>query len=130
MRRQGPDGQEFPGDAFVFGNGVGERVASIRRPWEKLLEAAGITGLHFHDLRREFACRLRESGAPDHVVAAWLGHANMSTTSTYLKTNRVGLQLYLKRLEQHQRICKGFAKSDESGTEQAPDADVEMTLTC
>lgn len=123
MRRQGPDGQEFPGSAFVFGNAVGERVASVRRPWDKLCAAVGIEGLHFHDLRREFACRLRESGAPDHIVAAWLGHANISTTSTYLKTNRVGLQAYLKKLEQHQRICKEFVNQPPTEAAEGSDPD-------
>ena len=91
MRRQGPDGSAFPPSAFVFGNATGRRVASSRRSWERLRAAVGLHDLHIHDLRREFACRLRESGAPDHEVADWLGHANIGTTSTYLKTDRVSL---------------------------------------
>ena len=47
-----------------------------------------ISELHFHDLRRELASTLRESGAPDHIVADVLGHANISTTSRYLKASR------------------------------------------
>lgn len=62
--------------------------------------------LHAPDLRREFASRLRQSGAPDHVVGAWLGHAHISTTSAYLKTNRTGLQAYLRRFERHRTDCK------------------------
>jgi integrase len=46
----------------------------------------------FHDLRREFASRLLESGASDHEVRDWLGHANITTTSRYLSTTRVRLQ--------------------------------------
>jgi hypothetical protein len=54
---------------------------------------------------------LRESGAPDHIVADWLGHANITTTSTYLKTNRVSLQQYLKRFEAHRKNYKPIVKS-------------------
>jgi integrase len=106
MRRHAPDGREFPLTASVFGNAIGEPVTSHRRPWEDLCAAVKIEDLHIHDLRREFSCRLRESGAPDHIVAEWLGHANITTTSTYLKANRVSLQQYLKRFEQHRKICK------------------------
>jgi integrase len=70
-----------------------------------------IEGLHIHDLRREFACRLRESGAPDHEVAAWLGHANISTTSTYLKTNRLTLQKAAKRFERQRKLCKAVVNT-------------------
>ena len=70
-----------------------------------------LTDLHVHDLRREFACRLRESGAPDHEVAAWLGHANISTTSIYLKTNRVTLQKAAKRFDRQRKLCKAIVKS-------------------
>ena len=99
MRKHAPDGSEHRLDAFVFGNEVGEPVRDLRKGWAACCSAAGITGLSFHDLRREAASQLRESGAPDHVVAAWLGHANISTTSRYLKTSRSGLQQYLKRFE-------------------------------
>ena len=68
MRRHAPDGFEFSSSAFVFGDAVGEHVQSAREPWEKLCTAVAIADLHVHDLRREFACRLRESGAPDHEV--------------------------------------------------------------
>jgi integrase len=111
MRQQGPDGVDFPPGAYVFGNAVGERVKDARRPWERLRQAVGLADLHLHDLRREFACRLRESGAPDHEVAAWLGHANISTTSTYLRTNRTSMQHALKRFEQARPLCKAVVNT-------------------
>lgn len=86
-----------PADAYVFGNAVGVPIQSFRAASENtILRAHGheprrVRGkltaesrsvlrridLHAHDLRREFASRLRESGAPDHVVGAWLGQANI-----------------------------------------------------
>lgn len=121
MRKHAPDGTEHGPDAYVFGNETGERVTDLRDPWERCCSAAKITGLSFHDLRREAASRLRESGAPDHVVAAWLGHANISTTSRYVKTSRSGLQRYLKRFEQHRADrCTTVAQIPSKDTPTAP----------
>lgn len=98
MRRHGPDGVAHGGDRFVFGNEVGERVKywRVNTAWHATCAAAGIDGLHFHDLRRELASSLSESGAPLFAVSAMLGHADISTTSRYLKTTRVGLQHYMQ----------------------------------
>ena len=42
--------------------------------------------LHFHDLRREAGSRWLDGGVPLQVIRDWLGHANISQTSTYLRT--------------------------------------------
>ena len=89
----------LPVSARVFGNEVGEPIESIREPWERTCAAAGISGLHFHDLRREFACRLLESSADLHDVRDFLGHANITTTSTYLRSTPVRLARALDRLD-------------------------------
>jgi hypothetical protein len=46
---------------------------------------AKITGLHFHDLRREAGSRWLEGGVQLHTVRDWLGHSTIEQTSTYLK---------------------------------------------
>ena len=58
MRRTDPDGRMFPEDAYVFGNEIGEPIRSIKTAWRSSCRRAGITGLRFHDLRREFASRV------------------------------------------------------------------------
>jgi integrase len=103
MRRLAPDGREHPVDAYVFGNEVGERVGRVVTAWKAACRRAKITDLHFHDLRREFASRLLESGASDHEVRDWLGHANITTTSRYLSTTRVRLQRARAKFETHDR---------------------------
>jgi integrase len=81
-------------------------------------EAAEITGLHVHDLRREFASRLRETpGISDHHVRDWLGHADMATTSRYLATTRVGLQQARRVFVQHRA---GFARGSHNLVAEAP----------
>lgn len=99
MRQHDPAGEIFGPQAYVFGNSVGERVRSIRKGWDLARKRAGIQDLHFHDLRREFASRLMESGAADHDVRDWLGHANITTTSRYLSSSTFRRQAVLKRFE-------------------------------
>ena len=59
--------------------------------------------LHFHDLRREFACRLLESRAELHDVRDFLGHANITTTSRYLRSTTLRLERALTLLERHEQ---------------------------
>ncbi len=99
MRQHGPDGADLPPSAYVFGNEVGEQVGTSHTAWMATCRRAGITGLRFHDLRREFACRLLESGAESHDVRDFLGHANITTTSRYLASTPVRLARALARME-------------------------------
>lgn len=99
MRRHAPDGSEHPLTAYVFGDECGEQVASSKTAWNATCRRAQIVGLRFHDLRREFACRLLESGAEQHDVRDFLGHANITTTSRYLASTPVRLEQALARME-------------------------------
>jgi site-specific recombinase XerD len=56
-------------------------------------------GLHLHDIRREFACQLLESGAALHDVKTFLGHADIGTTSRYLQSAPMRLEQALSRME-------------------------------
>jgi integrase len=99
MARHDPFGHAFGPDAYVFGNELGERIASVKTAWRSACENAGIVNLRFHDLRREFACRLLESRAELHDVRDFLGHANITTTSRYLKSTPLRLERALSLLE-------------------------------
>lgn len=142
MRRHAPDGREHPADAYVFGDEAGAYFSydRLRRLWEDaVLRAHGHTpvrmrgkltpesrapyqaiGLHLHDLRREFASRLLEASADLHDVQLFLGHANITTTSTYLRSTPVRLKRALDKLE-----AAGFGhysdKQPETGTSTVPD---------
>jgi integrase len=83
----------------VFGNDVGERITWISWEWRRACAKAGLVDLHFHDLRREFACRLLESRAELHDVRDFLGHANITTTSRYLRSTPLRLERALSPLE-------------------------------
>lgn len=95
----------------MFGDELGRRQKSIKRAWAvSVLKAHGhkpmwirkksksrsaklspesrallkTINLHFHDLHREAASRWLELGASLGQIQRWLGHHNISQTSTYL----------------------------------------------
>ena len=110
MRQHGPE-------AFVFGNKVGEKINSVKTAWAGTCRRAGISGLQIRDVRREFASRLRESGASDHDVRDFLGHANITTTSRYLASTPVRLEQALANLEAGNRRTVVAQKTDSADHE-------------
>ncbi len=71
MVRHGPDGKEHSPAAYVFGDSIGGRIGDPKKAWVKARTAAGITDLHFHNLRHEAGSRLLEAGWPlNHVQRA------------------------------------------------------------
>jgi integrase len=112
-----PSGNRRPADHHVFGDAVGQPIASAKKAWESAvlranghaiwtdnggLAAASRTALreidlHFHDLRHEAGSRMLESGWPLHHVQRMLGHSDVKQTATYLNAERVGLHDSMKR---------------------------------
>lgn len=56
---------------------------AISGAWKPALERAGITGLHFHDLRHEAASRLFEKGLNVMEVASITGHKTLQMLKRY-----------------------------------------------
>jgi integrase len=120
MRRHDRDGREYPASAFVFGDASGAQIKSVKTAWQNArLKAHGYEvkreknarltpecrrqlaeiNLHFHDLRREAGSRLLDAGMPLGAIQAFLDHANISTTSRYLKVTQHGLHVAMKQYE-------------------------------
>ncbi|MCP4283842.1 MAG: site-specific integrase [Gammaproteobacteria bacterium] len=59
------------------------RPYRINKVWSNALSRAGITNLHFHDLRHEAISRLVERGLSDQEVAAISGHRSMQMLKRY-----------------------------------------------
>ena len=97
MVRMAPDDKEHSPAGYVFGDAIGGKVADPKKAWAATLRRAGITDLHFHDLRHEAGSRLLEAGWPLHHVQEMLGHADLQQTSTYLNVTRAGLQDSMRR---------------------------------
>jgi integrase len=133
LRRHDPDGEEFGPDAYVFGNEVGERLKKCQKAWSTLrLRAIGHgphwgpngrflccreqiakMNLHIHDLRREAGSRLLERGADLHTVQLFLDHANISTSSCYLKPSKLALHTTIQRIDAQRRESGEAPKWEE-----------------
>ena len=108
------EGEDLPQEAFVFGDEIGQSVSSVKTAWRTACEEAPIMDLHFHDLRREFACRLLESRAELHDVRDFLGHANITTTSRYLRSTTLRLERALTLLEEHEQRLASAPRGAEA----------------
>ena len=129
MRQDAPDGKRHPANAYVFGNDVGERVKSIKTAWRLTCRRAGIAGLRFHDLRREFASRLLEApGVSSHEVRDWLGHADIGTTSRYLSLTSVGLADTLAKFEQARKIATPLSQTGQEARGNAEAGETGKTV--
>ena len=89
-RRNDPAGEPLPPDAYVLGDEIGRRRGSTKTAWRLTCQRAKITGLHFHDLRREAGSRWMDAGVPLATIQRWLGHHNISQTSKYLAASLGG----------------------------------------
>ena len=69
---------------FVFpGTGTNGHMVEIKKAWQAIIKAAGITGLRIHDLRHSFASAAISGGASLPLVGSLLGHASPATTNRY-----------------------------------------------
>ena len=73
--------------------------------------------LHMHDLRREAGSRLLERGADLHTVQLFLDHANISTSSRYLKPSKLALHTTIQRIDAQRRASGEAAKWEQELTE-------------
>ena len=62
---------------------TGGRIVDIRAGFLNSCKRAGITGLHFHDLRHTFASQFVMSGASLYALQQILGHASPNMTQRY-----------------------------------------------
>jgi site-specific recombinase XerD len=130
-RRLDPAGDPLPTSAYVFGDEVGRRRRSIKTAWRLTCQRATIVGLHFHDLRREAGSRWMDAGVPLATIQRWLGHHNISQTSTYLAASGGGDADAMRAFEvatgrvtqvrqdtESEAVTRGDAFSGSSGHEQ------------
>jgi integrase len=73
--------------------------------------------LHMHDLRREAGSRLLERGADLHTVQLFLDHANISTSSRYLKPSKLALHTTIRRIDAERRASGEAAKWEQERAE-------------
>ena len=73
-----------PGVPVCHRRGSLDRPRSdLKRPWELVTRAAGLTGVRIHDLRHTYASHGAAAGMGLTIVGRLLGHADVKTTNRY-----------------------------------------------
>jgi integrase len=88
------------GRAYVFVNPAsGIRSIDVRKTFRRALEASGLQGLWFHDLRRSFVTRARKHRVPESVVMRMSGHRTRAVFDRYNVVDDEDLRAAVRALE-------------------------------
>jgi integrase len=75
--------------------------------WRALRDAAGLSGLRFHDLRHTVITELLEAGEPDHVVESISGHLSRRMLEHYSHIRIDAKKGALDRLDKSRKTARG-----------------------
>ena len=69
---------------YVFpGKKMGRPLVNLQQPWKRICRRLGFKKVRIHDLRHTFASKLADLGYSIPMIAALLGHKNLTTTARY-----------------------------------------------
>lgn len=75
---------QYDGNPYIIaGAKPGAPRADLKKPWESITRAAGLSGLRLHDLRHSFASVGAGGGLGLPIVGRLLGHTQTATTARY-----------------------------------------------
>jgi len=77
LRKDSAGDYVFPGDKLE------KPLRSLRKPWQRLCEAAKLNNIRLHDLRHSFASTGVAGGLSLPMIGALLGHSQPTTTARY-----------------------------------------------
>lgn len=89
-----------PGSEFVFTNAAGGRIGWLQHGFRAALLRAGITDLHFHDLRHTFASQWMMAGGELYALKDILGHKTIAMTQRYAHLSPTYRRSMVVRMEQ------------------------------
>ena len=102
------------GDAWKVEKSAGGRITDIKSGWTSACREAGLTDLHFHDLRHEWASRAAGLGVLWHVRRDILGHSPSSMTDHYTHASP-------EEMERAMELAAGFNGEEASGLDKRLD---------
>src|SRR5215469_14132736 len=85
---------------FVFTNAAGGRLAFLQKGFRKAMARAGLSDLHFHDLRHTFASQWMMAGGDLYVLKSILGHKSIAMTQRYAHLSPAYKKAMVERMEQ------------------------------
>src|SRR5579864_797458 len=88
------------GSEFVFTNYSGGRIGWLQRGFRKALGRAGLSDLHYHDLRHTFASQWMMAGGDLYVLRSILGHKSIAMTQRYAHLSPAYKRAMVDRMEQ------------------------------
>jgi len=88
------------GSDFVFTNSAGGRLGWLQHGFRKALLRAGLTDLHFHDLRHTFASCWMMAGGELYALKDILGHKSIAMTQRYAHLSPAYRRSMVDRMEQ------------------------------
>src|SRR5947207_15317694 len=72
-----------PGTELVFSSSSGGRIVDVRTGFLNSCKRAGLTDLHFHDLRHTSASQFVMAGGDLYILKEILGHKSITITQRY-----------------------------------------------
>lgn len=94
------DWSRTEGSDFVFTNAAGSRIGWLQHGFRKALGRAGLSDLHFHDLRHTFASQWMMAGGDLYVLRSILGHKSVAMTQRYAHLSPAYKRAMVDRMEQ------------------------------
>jgi integrase len=79
MSLQRRDGNPY----VILGVTENGHITDLERPWRRIRELAGLSGVRIHDLRHTYASVAMQSGIDPFTLKEILGHRNLTTTLRY-----------------------------------------------
>lgn len=102
-------GEEYQPSGFVVVNELGEALSphALTSRWARMLKAAGVRHIRFHDARHTCGTLMHLQDVPIALISAWLGHASKTfTMATYVHSQPEALTA----------AAKSFARVVENDT--------------
>jgi len=93
------DYPRMAGSDYVFPNAQGGRLGWIQHGFRNARERAGLSDLHFHDLRHTFASQWMMHGGDLYALKELLGHKSIAMTQRYAHLSPAYKQAMVRQIE-------------------------------